>query len=211
MKPGYDTNFLSSTPAPYESRAATVPTTNVDAPDRHHEAVDQRLLIEPITKKTAPVTAHETTSGRDMPMKYGIRGARPQIAKALNVDPAANHGERAAWGNPYSSLNIVVTQRSGSEVISSTTRSRSAPSNPFAAKIWRTSSRSPSGAISMWLCSMAASRRISSCSALVPRKLLAAIENPSANRFAKPMITIMPGDRCAPTTPVTTANVVTEP
>jgi acyl-CoA reductase-like NAD-dependent aldehyde dehydrogenase len=45
----------------------------------------------------------------------------------------------------------------------------------------------------------------------VPRKLLAAIENPAAKRFAAPMMRTMREERFAPMVPVTTAKVVTAP
>jgi hypothetical protein len=41
--------------------------------------------------------------------------------------------------------------------------------------------------------------------------LLAPVENPSATRLASPRITITRVERSAPTTPVTTANVVMIP
>jgi hypothetical protein len=45
----------------------------------------------------------------------------------------------------------------------------------------------------------------------VPRKLLAAIEKPSATRFANPSMRIMVVESSAPATPETTAKVVTAP
>ena len=52
---------------------------------------------------------------------------------------------------------------------------------------------------------------MSSCSARVPMKLLAAMENPSATRLANPITRITAGESSAPTTPETMAKVVTEP
>jgi len=43
------------------------------------------------------------------------------------------------------------------------------------------------------------------------RKLLAPIEKPSARRFAKPRMRMIRSESSAPTTPVTTANVVMIP
>src|SRR5690242_13857470 len=111
------------------------PTNSVDKPDRHQLTVDQRLLIEPIPKKTAAVSTIETANAFGIRTRKGTKGTNPQTANALKVVHAASHGERASSGNPYSSVNIVRTQRSRSDVINSTTRSRSAPVKPFAAKI----------------------------------------------------------------------------
>src|ERR1051326_51910 len=111
------------------------PTNSVDKPDRHQRTVDQRLLIEPMTKKTAAVNAIEIPNAFGKRSTYAISGTSPQTTNALKVVSAANHGERASRGNPYSSVSIVRTQRSRSAVINSTTRSRSAPAKPFAAKI----------------------------------------------------------------------------
>src|ERR1041384_5567222 len=111
------------------------PTERVDNPDRHQETVDHRLLIDPIMKKTTAVNPTEIAKAFDRPNRKGINGTTPQIANALKVAAAARHGERGSSGSPYSSVNIVRTQRSLSDVITSTTRSRSAPLKPFAAKI----------------------------------------------------------------------------
>ena len=46
---------------------------------------------------------------------------------------------------------------------------------------------------------------------IVPKEFPIAIEKPSANKFANPNIKIIEGDKAAPTTPATTAKVVTEP
>src|SRR6185503_16957402 len=174
-------------------------------------AVDQRLLTEPIAKKTTPVSVIESPSGDSDLNTKGSNGTRPQIKNAVKVATAASQGERICCGSPYSSVNIVLTQRARSEVIRSTSLVRSVPENPLFRKICLTSSRSPSGARSTWRYSMASRRLKSSCSALVPRKVLAAIENPSANRLAKPITRIIHGDNRAPATPLTTAKVVTEP
>src|SRR5688572_11776053 len=107
----------------------------VVSPDLNHDAVDQRLLTEPMAKKMPPVITIEKASGLVNPNRKGIKGTRPQARKALKVEIAANQGERASSGRPYSSDSIVRTQRCRSDVISSTTRSRSAPEKPFRAKI----------------------------------------------------------------------------
>src|SRR5262249_38295815 len=140
-----DTNVFRKTPTAYARAAAIPPTSSVATPDRHQETVDQRLFTEPMAKKTAPVRIIETMKGRPIPIRKGSKGTRPQSANALNVVNAAVHADRGSSGKPYSSVNIVRTQRSGSEVIKATMRSRSSPAKPFAAKIWRISSRSPSG------------------------------------------------------------------
>src|SRR5438876_6108745 len=104
-----------------------LPTNRVETPDRHHEIVDQRLFSDPIAKKTPPVITIASDKGLPNRNRNGISGTMPQTKNALNVLVAAHHGERAFCGKPYSSLSIVCTQRSRSEVINSTTRSRSAP------------------------------------------------------------------------------------
>src|SRR5437870_5379680 len=132
-----------------ESPAAMPPTNRVENPDRHQEIVDQRLFNDPIAKKIPPVITIARNKGLPNRNRNGISGTRPQTKNALKVLIAAHHGERASRGKPYSSLSIVCTQRSRSEVINSTTRSRSVSAKPFLAKIWRTSSRSPLGVSSM--------------------------------------------------------------
>ena len=49
------------TPVAYAKPAAIAPTNNVADPDRNHDAVDQRLLMDPIAKKTTAVTITEIT------------------------------------------------------------------------------------------------------------------------------------------------------
>src|ERR1041385_4728769 len=131
----YCARVFRNTPTTYASEAATPPTTRVEIPDRHHDAVDHMLFTEPMMKKTTPVRAIETMKAFANPKRNGSNGTTPQIANALKVAAAARQGERGSSGNPYSSVNIVRTQRSGSDVIKPTPRSRSAPSKPFAAKI----------------------------------------------------------------------------
>ena len=79
----------------------------VENPDRHHDTVDQRLLTEPIAKKTLPVITVEKLSGSLNPNKKGIKGTSPQAKNALNVAIAAHQGERVSSGRPYSSESIV--------------------------------------------------------------------------------------------------------
>src|SRR4030095_6508554 len=110
--------------------AATPPTTRVEIPERHQDTVDQRLFTDPMMKKTAPVRITEIVNALLRPSRNGISGIRPQSAKALKVVVAAIQGERGSKGRPYSSVNIVRTQRSGSAVINQTTRSRSGPAKP---------------------------------------------------------------------------------
>ena len=63
--PIHSTQILRTTPAAYARPAAVAPTKNVVNPELHHDAVDQRLLAEPMAKKTAPVITIETMRASD--------------------------------------------------------------------------------------------------------------------------------------------------
>ncbi len=91
----------------------------------------------------------------------------PQTTKAAKVAAAARTGVRATGCSPCSSAIMVSIQRSRSAVITSTAGSSASPENPLARRIWRTSSRSPSGTASMCRSSMARSVAYSSASVRV--------------------------------------------
>jgi len=97
---------------------------------------------------------------RGQPFLYpgGVQALMREYLERARTGEAI-HGERTSDGRPYSSASIVLTQRSLSEVISSTARSNSSPSNPLPMYICRTSSRSPSGASSMCRYSIFSMRR----------------------------------------------------
>jgi hypothetical protein len=168
-------------------------------------------LPEPIRKNTTPVMTIDSPKLEGALTTNGSSGTRPHSMKAAKVLAAALSGERTALGRPYSSDSIVSTQRLVSAVITSTARSRSGPSKPLPRKICRISSRSPSGTASMWRSSTLRRCAFSSRSVLVPEKLPAAIENPSATTLARPRISTTRFERSAPTTPATIAKVVTAP
>jgi hypothetical protein len=75
----------------------------------------------------------EASNGAGRASRKGSSGTAPQRTKAANVLSAAVIGERGTSDRPYSSLSIVSTHWSSSAVITRTARSRSFPSNPFAA------------------------------------------------------------------------------
>jgi hypothetical protein len=77
------------------------------------------------------------------------RGTMPTSKNATNVVAAARVADGPSREMPCSSTIIVSIHLSRSDVMMKTARSKSSPSNPFAAKICRTSSRSPSGTVSM--------------------------------------------------------------
>jgi hypothetical protein len=98
------------TPAAYAREAATEPTTRVSSPERHHEVVDHRLLMDPMAKKTAPVKAIASGNAPGAPKMNGRRGTRPHMRNALKVLRPARQGDRTSQGRPYSSVSIVRTQ-----------------------------------------------------------------------------------------------------
>ncbi len=94
-------------PTTYARPAATDPTIKVDRPDRHQTVVDPRLFTEPMAKNTAAVAISENRNAVSTLIRNGSNGTNPQTTNALNVLAAAHQGERAACGNPYSSVNMV--------------------------------------------------------------------------------------------------------
>jgi hypothetical protein len=103
------------------------------------------------------------------PAMNGSSGIEPHSRKARNVVSAARAGERVIGGSPCSSVIIVSIQRSRVPVMTSTALSSASPEKPLASKIWRISSRSPSGANSTCRSSMRRTCSYSSISALVPK------------------------------------------
>ena len=89
-------NRPRSRPTRYASEAAIAPTNSVMRPEYHHDEVDHLLFIEPMAKKTMPVSTIEIVSEPPVPNKNGNSGTRPQIKNAVNVLNAAIHGERTA-------------------------------------------------------------------------------------------------------------------
>ena len=135
----------------------------------------------------------------------------PMVRNATRVARADLMADGGWRGSPCSSWIMVSTQRFLSEVMVSTTCSRVSPSKPLALKIWRISSRSPSGWFSI---SSSSSRRYFLAdwfSARVPEKFPAAMEKPSASMLAMPRTMTRLLERPAPATEETTAKVVTAP
>jgi hypothetical protein len=127
------------------------PTASVSRADRHQAWSMKRAFMAPTTKNATPVITAlhvngcATSPGTATSYTNTARGRKPMVRNAVRVARAARYSFGSVEPNPSSSLIIVSAQSAGSEVITSTTRSSSSPPKPFAAKIWRISSRSPSG------------------------------------------------------------------
>jgi hypothetical protein len=112
-----------------------------------------------MAKNTAAVAAVAIAAAFARPSTNGSSGAAPHTTNAAKVAPAAFNGEARTLERPCSSASMVSTQTSRRCVIRPVISSRSAPSNPFCAKICRISSASPAGSVRMWRSSIRRSRR----------------------------------------------------
>src|SRR5689334_21775203 len=92
--PGVPVSRPSTQPIAKASTAAVMPIVSVSSPDRHHDASDQRLLIDPMPKKTAPVSATDSATAGPRPSTKGSSGTDPHSRNARKVLSPALIGER---------------------------------------------------------------------------------------------------------------------